>query len=110
MGDHDHVDETLALLARLDAYELLSALHARGGMAPFSQVCTRAEDSMPLLRSMAACGFITCHRGGTLDVEPSPEAQFCLTTKGEAVFGHLSRLRQWLTTQPDAADDRRRVR
>lgn len=110
MGDHDRVDQTLALLARLDAYELLSALHARGGTAAFAQVSTRAEDTMPLLRAMAACGFITCHRGGTLDVEPSPEAQFCLTAKGEAVFGHLSRLRQWLAAQTDAAGDRRRVR
>lgn len=105
MSDHDRTKQTLTLLARRGAYEVLHAMHARGGAATFAQISVEAGTSqpLPLLRALAAEGFVISPRGGTLDVDPQGEAPLCLTAKGEAVIGHLLRLRQWMASRASAA-------
>jgi hypothetical protein len=99
MSDHDHADETLSLLARSGAYEVLLAMHTRGGGASFAEISAESPRPIALLRAMAAEGFLFSPNGGTLDAEPHGEAHYCLTAKGEAIFGHLLRLRQWLNSR-----------
>jgi len=99
MSDHDRTDETLTLLARSGAFEVLFAMHARGGDASFAQISAESPRPITLLRAMAVEGFVISPRGGTLDAEPHGETHFCLTAKGEAIFGHLLRLRQWIASR-----------
>ena len=103
MSDHDRTDETLTLLARSGAYEVLCAMHNRGGAASFAQICAETPQPIALLRAMAAEGFVITPRGGTLDADPQSETRFCLTAKGEAIFGHLLRLRQWIASRTTPA-------
>ena len=105
MSDHDRTEQTLTLLARRGAYEVLHAMHARGGAASFAQISAGAGSHrpLPLLRALATEGFVISPRGGTLDVDPPDEAHFCLTTKGEAVIGHLLRLREWMASRTSPA-------
>jgi len=102
MGDHDRTEQTLTLLARRGAYEVLLAMHAHGGGATFAQISAEVPQSLTLLRAMAAEGFVISPRGGTLDADPHGDTRFCLTVKGEAIFGHLLRLRQWIAFRPVA--------
>jgi hypothetical protein len=48
---------------------------------------------------MAADGFLVGLRGGSLDGELFADAYFRLTSKGEAIFGRLLHLRQWLASR-----------
>lgn len=99
MGNHDRTERTLTLLARRGAFELLLAMHERGGTASFAQIAAESPRPTALLRAMAADGFLISPRGGSLDGEPLADACFCLTGKGEAIFGRLLRLRQWLASR-----------
>ena len=103
MSDHDRTDETLTLLARSGAYEVLFAMHVRGGAASFEQISAESPRPITLLRAMAAEGLVVSPRGGTLDADPHSETRFCLTAKGEAIFGHLLRLRQWIASRTTPA-------
>ncbi|GAB3160695.1 hypothetical protein GCM10027290_66980 [Micromonospora sonneratiae] len=104
MGDHDRTEQTLTLLARRGAYELLLAMHMRGGTASFAQIAAESPRPIDLLRAMAVEGFVIGLRGGTLDTDPRGDTHFCLTGKGEAIFGHLLRLRRWMASRtPPAA-------
>lgn len=102
MSDHDRAAETLTLLARSGAYEVLSAMYDRGGSASFAQISEAFPYPVTLLRSMAAAGFVVTPFGGTLDGVPGGETYFSLTAKGEAIFGHLMRLGQWITRRDSA--------
>lgn len=107
MSDHDGTDDTLNLLAQSGAYEVLSAMHARGGSASFAQISDDAPRPTRLLRAMAVEGFVISPRGGTFDADPHSETHFSLTAKGEAIFTHLLRLRQWLASRsPQAPTDK----
>lgn len=99
MSDHDRTYETLNLLARSGAYEVLLAMHARGGAASFEQISAESPRPITLLRAMAVDGFVITTRGGSLDADPQAETHFCLTAKGEAIFTHLLRLREWLASR-----------
>lgn len=99
MSAHDRTDEVLSLLARTGAYEALLAMHTHGGTASFTQICTESPQPTALLRAMAAEGFVVTVDAGTLDTDPHGDTQFCLTAKGEAIFGHLRRLRQWIAAR-----------
>ncbi len=99
MSDHDRTDETLTLLARTGAYEILHAMHIHGGAATFARISAESPKPIALLRAMAAEGFVISPEAGTLDTDPPGETRFCLTAKGEAIFGHLLRLRQWLASR-----------
>lgn len=99
MGGHDRTDRTLILLARTGAYEVLRAMHTRGGGASFAEIAAEAPRPMALLRAMAAEGFVISPGAGTLDTDPRDETAFCLTVKGEAIFGHMLRLRQWIASR-----------
>ncbi|MBB2943265.1 hypothetical protein FB565_002978 [Actinoplanes lutulentus] len=110
MGDHDRVDHALKLLAHPAAYAILLTLHERGGAATFVSISAQVSTPARLLRAMVAAELVACQQGGTLDVEPVADAQFCFTAKGEAIFGHLMRLRQWLDAQPARAEQDRRIR
>lgn len=101
MGDHDRTERTLTLLAQRGAYETLLAMHARGGTATLAQISSVTPQPLALLRAMAAEGFVVNLAGGTLDIDPRCETHFRLTGKGEAVFGHLVRLRHWLASRAD---------
>jgi hypothetical protein len=105
MSDHDRTEQTLTLLARRGAYEVLQAMHARGGAATFAQISAGAgsHHPLPLLRELAAEGFMISPHGGTLDVDPHDEAHFCLTAKGEAITRHLLRLREWMASRASHA-------
>jgi hypothetical protein len=100
MRDHGRTDQTLRLLARPGAYEVLHAMYSRGGTATFAEIAAEARRASTLLRSLAAAGFVISAYCGSLDVEPCGQTAFNLTTKGEAVAGHLTRLRQWITNRP----------
>ncbi len=100
MRDHGRTDQVLTLLARPGTYEALHAMYSRGGTATFAQIAAEARRALTLLRSLAAAGFVISARCGSLDVEPCAQTAFNLTAKGEAVAGHLTRLRQWITTRP----------
>jgi len=102
VDDHDRTEQTLTLLARRGAYEVLGAMQARGGIASFAQISAEAPQPLALLRAMAAEGLVISPQGGTLDADPPGETCFCLTGKGEAIFGHLLRLRQWVASRPIA--------
>lgn len=102
MGDRDRAGQTLALLARRGTYEVLLAMQARGGTASFAQIAAGMRSPVALLREMAAEGLLVTHDGGSLDDEPCGETAFRLTVKGEAIFGHMLRLHQWLTSRPSA--------
>ncbi|NIL43746.1 hypothetical protein HCB17_23475 [Salinispora arenicola] len=99
MGDHERAEQTLALLARRGAYEALLAMHVRGGTATFAQIAAESPRPATLLRAMAAEGFVVSPRGGTLDGDPRGDTNFCLTTKGQAIFTSLLRLRQWMASR-----------
>ncbi|WSA06841.1 hypothetical protein OG958_21495 [Micromonospora sp. NBC_01813] len=99
MSDRDRAGQTLALLARRGTYEVLLAIQARGGTASFAQIATGMRRPVALLREMAAEGLLVAQDGGSLDDEPCGKTLFCLTVKGEAIFGHLLRLQQWLTSR-----------
>lgn len=99
MSDHDRIDQTLTLLAKSGAYEVLRAMHVRDGAATFAQICAESPRPIALLRAMAAEGFVVSSSGGTLDAEPQAETDFRLTAKGEAIFGHLQRLRRWIASR-----------
>lgn len=99
MSDHDRTNEILSLLARTGAYEVLLAMHTGGGTATFAQICDESPDPTALLRAMAVEGFVVSLGAGTLDIAPCGGSRFCLTAKGEAIFGHLLRLRQWIATR-----------
>ncbi|GIJ12616.1 hypothetical protein ACFFMR_29050 [Micromonospora andamanensis] len=99
MGDHNRTEQTLALLARCGAFELLLAMHHRGGTATFAQIAAESPRPAALLRAMAADGFVVSPHAGSLDGEPLAEAHFCLTARGVAVLGHLLRLRHWLASR-----------
>lgn len=103
MGDRDRTEQTLTLLARRGAYEVLRAMHTRGGAATFAQISADSPRPIALLRAMAADGLVVSPQAGTLDDEPSGVIPFCLTGKGEAIFGHLHRLRQWATSRDSRA-------
>ncbi|GLY98812.1 hypothetical protein [Actinoplanes sp. NBRC 103695] len=103
MGDHDRTDETLILLARHGAYEVLSAMHHYGGSASFAQISAESPRPTALLRAMAAEGFLISPSGGTLDADPHDETCFRLTAKGEAIFCHLRRLREWIASRATSA-------
>lgn len=105
MSDHDRTEQILTLLARRGAYEVLHAMHARAGVASFAQISAEAgsDQSLLLLRALAAEGFVISPRGGTLDVDPQDDVPLCLTAKGEAVIGHLQRLRQWMASRDSVA-------
>jgi DNA-binding HxlR family transcriptional regulator len=96
MGDQGRTEQTLTLLAKPGVYEILHALHSRGGTATFAQIPIEARRALILLRSLAAEGFVISHHCGSLDIEPAAQTCFSLTTKGEAVAGHLTRLQQWI--------------
>ncbi|WP_433615355.1 hypothetical protein ACQP2P_11345 [Dactylosporangium sp. CA-139114] len=98
MGDHDRTDETLILLARNGVYEVLSAMHDRGGSASFAQISAESPRPTALLRALAVEGFLISSHGGTFDADPHAETCFSLTGKGEAIFGHLQRLRRWIAS------------
>lgn len=99
MSDHGRTEQALSLLARPGAYEILHAIHSRGGTATFAQITAEARQSLALLRALAAEGFVISPRSGTLDIEPSAPTSFCLTAKGDAVTGHLVRLQEWATSR-----------
>jgi hypothetical protein len=103
MSDHDRTDDTLTLLAQNGAYEVLSAMHARGGSASFAQISADSPKPTGLLRAMAVEGFVISPHGGTFDADPPGETHFSLTAKGEAIFIHLLRLRQWIASRPPQA-------
>ena len=100
MRDHGRTDQMLALLARPGAYEVLHAMYSRGGTATFAQIAAEARRALTPLRSLAAAGFVISAYCGSLDVDPCAQTAFNLTAKGEAVAGHLARLRQWITNRP----------
>ncbi|TCB91629.1 hypothetical protein E0H26_25425 [Micromonospora zingiberis] len=104
MGDHDRTEQTLTLLARRGAYEVLLAMHTSGGTASYTRIAAASPRPTTLLRALAAEGFVTIPSGGTLDDEPHGETRFRLTAKGEAIIGHLLRLRQWLASRAPAAN------
>jgi DNA-binding HxlR family transcriptional regulator len=110
MSDHGRTDQTLALLAKPGVYEVLHVMHDRGGTATFAQIAAEARRALSLLRSLAAEGFVISARCGSLDIEPSAQAYFSLTAKGEAVAGHLTRLQQWITNRPARRDGQRPAR
>jgi hypothetical protein len=107
MSDHDRTEQTLTLLARHGAYEILLAMHTRGGAATFGQISAESPHPLALLRSMAAEGFLIGVGSGTLDADPSGDTHFSLTGKGEAVFGHMMRLNNWLASRAAAKRGRR---
>ncbi|ROO51283.1 hypothetical protein EDC02_6156 [Micromonospora sp. Llam0] len=74
-------------------------MQARGGTASFAQIAAGTQGPVALLRGMAAEGLLVAQDGGSLDDEPCGKTLFCLTVKGEAIFGHLLRLHQWLTSR-----------
>ncbi|GLZ01879.1 hypothetical protein [Actinoplanes sp. NBRC 103695] len=96
MSDHGRTNQTLTLLAKSGTYEVLYAMHARGGAATFAQIAVDARQALALLRALAAEGFVIGPRCGSLDIMPSPQTIFCLTAKGKAVSGHVVRLQQWI--------------
>ncbi|WP_433530279.1 hypothetical protein ACQPYA_29580 [Micromonospora sp. CA-263727] len=104
MGDHDRTEQTLALLARRGAYEVLLAMHTSGGTASFTRIAAESPRPIALLRAMAAEGFVITSCGGTLDDDPHDETHFRLTPKGEAIIGHLLRLHHWLASRAPAAN------
>jgi hypothetical protein len=95
MSDHGRMDQTLRLLTRPGSYEVLHAMHVRGGTAVFAHIAAEARDALVRLRALAVEGFVIGHHCGSLDLEPSAQACFSLTAKGEAVTGHLVRLQEW---------------
>ena len=109
MRDHGRTDQTLTLLARPGAYEVLHAMHSRGGTATFAQIAAEARRALTLLRSLAAAGFVISAYCGSLDIEPGAQTAFNLTAKGEAVAGHLTRLQQWITNRPTRRGSHRPV-
>jgi hypothetical protein len=102
MSDHDRTEQTLTLLARRGAYEVLRAMHTRGGAATFAQISAESPRPLALLRAMAAEGFVVGMGSGTLDADPNADTHFSLTSKGEAVFGHMLRLHNWLASRAAA--------
>jgi hypothetical protein len=102
MSDRDRAGQTLALLARSGTYQVLLTMQARGGAASFAQIAAGARGPVALLREMAAEGLLIAQDGGSLDNEPCGKTLFRLTVKGEAIFGHMLRLNQWLTSRPSA--------
>ncbi len=99
MSDDGRMNQTLTLLARPGAYEVLHAMHRRDGTATFAQIATEARRPLSLLRALSAEGFVTSYHCGTLDMEPDAATSFCLTARGEAVAGHLTRLQEWITNR-----------
>ena len=95
MSDHSRADQALTLLALPGSYEVLHALYVRDGTATFAQLATETPHALLRLRALAAEEFVVGHYCGSLDVEPSPQANFSLTAKGQAVSGHLVRLQEW---------------
>jgi hypothetical protein len=79
MSDHDRTEQALTLLARHGAYEVLSAMYHHGGSASFAQISAESPRPTPLLRAMAADGFVVSPHGGTLDADPRGETYFSLT-------------------------------
>ena len=100
MRELGRTDQPLTLLARPGTYEVLHAMYSRGGTATFDQIAAEARRALTLLRSLAAEGFVISAYCGSLDIEPRAQTAFNLTAKGEAVAGHLTRLRQWITNRP----------
>lgn len=103
MGDHDRTEQALTLLARRGAYEALVAMHTRGGAASFAQICAESPRPIALLRAMAAEGLLVSPCGGSLDADPCGDTHYCLTGRGEAVVGHLMRLRRWMASRRSPA-------
>jgi DNA-binding HxlR family transcriptional regulator len=94
MSDHSRTDQALMMLARPGCYEVLRALYMRDGTATFSQIATESRHALAHLRALATEGFVVS-RCGSLDAEPNAQTDFSLTTKGQAVAGHLIRLQSW---------------
>lgn len=101
MSEDGRIDRALALLARPGASGVLQAMYSRGGAATFAQIAAESRHALNLLRALAAEGFVVSYRCGSLDIEPCDQVSFSLTAKGEAVAGHLLRLRRWMTTRPN---------
>ncbi|WP_018803916.1 hypothetical protein [Salinispora arenicola] len=99
MSDHGRIEQTLTLLATPGVYEVLHAM--RGGPATFAHLHAEARKALPLLRALSAAGLVISPHSGSLDIEPHGQTAFYLTAKGEAVTGHIIRLRQSLA--PHAA-------
>jgi DNA-binding HxlR family transcriptional regulator len=99
VDDHDHTERTLTLLARRGAYEVLQAMHTRGGVASFAEISADTPRPLTLLRALATEGFLVSRGGGSLDGDTRGDTHFSLTGKGEAVFDHLLRLRQWTASR-----------
>jgi hypothetical protein len=99
MSDHGRMEQALALITASGANEVLQAMYRRGGVATFAQIAADLLRPLTMLRALAAEGFVISYGCGTLDVEPSAGMIFGLTTKGEAVAGHLDRLQQWNKTR-----------
>ena len=110
MSDQGRIDQSLSLLATRGVYEVLHAMHSRGGTATFAQIANEARHALTLLRALAAEGFVISYKCGSLDIEPTAQTSFILTAKGEAVTGHLTRLQQWITARSSRRGSQRLTR
>lgn len=86
---------------------MLDVLHG-GEPTAFAEIWARCTFGCPVsvLRALAAEGYIVCPGGGSLDDEPRHDALFRITDQGEAIFGHLLRLRAWMATRAPAGRSR----
>jgi hypothetical protein len=110
MSGQDRTDRILTLLGQRGAYKVFFAMGARGGTATFVEIATSAgPDAAAVLRSMAVEGLVLSRCCGSLDLEPPAGARFCMTAKGEAVFGHLVRLQEWIAARGALPADERPV-
>lgn len=107
MSDDGRIDRALALLARPGASQVLHLMYSRDGAANFAQIAAESGHALSLLRALAAEGFVVSYRCGSLDMEPCDQMSFSLTAKGEAVAGHLARLRRWMGTRSNRRGDPR---
>lgn len=99
MSDHSRTDQALALLAAPGTNDVLQAMNRRDGAATYAQIAAELPRPLPVLRALAASDFVVSYGSGTLDVEPPAGTVFGLTAKGQAVAGHLDRLKQWIKSR-----------
>ncbi|MGH3947505.1 MAG: hypothetical protein ACRDSE_00035 [Pseudonocardiaceae bacterium] len=98
MGDHtDSHARLLDLIATPGVVEILLALHRQAGSATLAQLrAGGVARRTRLLRRLIAAGHVRREgTGGTLDIEPTPDATFVLSTTGEGIVNTLIKISGW---------------
>jgi DNA-binding HxlR family transcriptional regulator len=87
-------DHILGLLSQKAVHQAVRLMAASDGSTTFSKITVHcALNALPVLRSLAAEGFISAR--GSWDIQPTPETTFELTRQGWELVAQLDRLEEW---------------